>query len=85
MPSSSQYQDTLQQVTNYFVAQGSPLVQAQEQAIDWIGQQVQAGVVPRLYGRLLGPDAGRARAVPLALSLRKQAGAGQPWRIESAP
>jgi DHA2 family multidrug resistance protein len=33
IPSSVQYQDTLQQVTNYFVAQGSSLIQAQQQAI----------------------------------------------------
>lgn len=41
-PSNPAYQQTLQQVTDYFVAQGSSLVQAQQQAIDWIGQQVQA-------------------------------------------
>jgi MFS transporter, DHA2 family, multidrug resistance protein len=40
-PSSVQYQDTLQQVTDYFVAQGNSLLQAQQQAIQWIGQQVQ--------------------------------------------
>ena len=42
IPSSVQYQDTLQQVTHYFVAQGSSLIQAQQQAVAWIGQQVQA-------------------------------------------
>ena len=31
----------LQQVTNYFAAQGSSLAQASQQAIAWIGQQVQ--------------------------------------------
>jgi MFS transporter, DHA2 family, multidrug resistance protein len=41
IPSSVQYQDTLHQVTNYFVAQGSPPAQAHQQAIQWIGQQVQ--------------------------------------------
>ena len=40
IPSSVQYQTTLQQVTNYFVAQGSSLSQAHQQAIQWIGQQV---------------------------------------------
>src|SRR4030095_13456438 len=40
-PSSVQYQDTLHQVTNYFAAQGSSLIQAQQQALQWIGQQVQ--------------------------------------------
>lgn len=42
VPSSPSYQDTLQRVTEYFVSQGSSLVQAQQQAIQWIGQQVQA-------------------------------------------
>ncbi|HEY2528342.1 MAG TPA: DHA2 family efflux MFS transporter permease subunit [Xanthobacteraceae bacterium] len=41
LPSSVQYQDTLHQVTDYFVAQGNSLLQAQQQAIQWIGQQVQ--------------------------------------------
>jgi DHA2 family multidrug resistance protein len=40
-PSSIQYQDTLQQVTSYFAAHGSSLAQAKQQAIAWIGQQVQ--------------------------------------------
>jgi DHA2 family multidrug resistance protein len=40
IPSSVQYQDTLHQVTSYFVAQGSSLAQASQQAIAWIGQQV---------------------------------------------
>lgn len=42
IPSSVQYQDTLHQVTSYFAGQGSSLLQAQRQAIAWIGQQVQA-------------------------------------------
>jgi MFS transporter, DHA2 family, multidrug resistance protein len=41
IPSSVQYQDTLHQVTSYFAGQGSSLLQAQQQAIAWIGQQVQ--------------------------------------------
>jgi MFS transporter, DHA2 family, multidrug resistance protein len=41
IPSSMQYQDTLHQMTNYFVAQGSSVLQAQRQAIAWIGQQLQ--------------------------------------------
>src|SRR5581483_11655942 len=36
VPSSTAYQDTLQHVTNYFVAQGSALAQAHDQAIQWI-------------------------------------------------
>src|ERR1700752_1851568 len=42
VPSSSQYQDTLQQMTNFFTAHRSGLAQAHDQAIQWIGQQVQA-------------------------------------------
>ncbi|HEY1542382.1 MAG TPA: hypothetical protein VGG01_08230 [Xanthobacteraceae bacterium] len=40
-PSSVQYQDTLHQAATYFVAHGSAPVQAQQQALDWIGRQVQ--------------------------------------------
>jgi DHA2 family multidrug resistance protein len=41
-PSSPQYQDTLQQITGFFAGHGSSLAQAHDQAIQWIGQQVQA-------------------------------------------
>jgi DHA2 family multidrug resistance protein len=41
IPSSIQYQDTLHQMMNHFVSQGSSLVDAHKQAIHWIGQQVQ--------------------------------------------
>jgi DHA2 family multidrug resistance protein len=41
VPSSTQYQDTLQQVTNFFTAHGSSLAQARDQAVQWIGAQVQ--------------------------------------------
>jgi DHA2 family multidrug resistance protein len=37
LPSSIQYQDTLHQMTNYFVGQGSPLIKAQQQTIAWVG------------------------------------------------
>jgi DHA2 family multidrug resistance protein len=40
-PSSIPYQQTLQQVTNYFMAHGSSAADAQRQAFAWIGQQVQ--------------------------------------------
>ena len=72
LPSSVQYQDTLHQVTDYFVAQGNSLLQAQQQAIQWIGQQVQAQASFLAY-----MDAFwvlmliSLSAVPLALSLRK--------------
>jgi DHA2 family multidrug resistance protein len=39
--SNVQYQNTLHQVTSYFAAQSNSVVQAQQQAVDWIGQQVQ--------------------------------------------
>src|SRR5277367_5074166 len=72
IPSSVQYQDTLQQVTNFFTAHGSALAQAHDQAIQWIGQQVQ------LQASFLGyTDAFwvltliSLAAAPLALSLRK--------------
>ncbi|WP_047189961.1 hypothetical protein [Microvirga vignae] len=40
-PSNVQYQEALRQATEYFVAHGSPMIQAQQQAFAWIGQQVQ--------------------------------------------
>jgi MFS transporter, DHA2 family, multidrug resistance protein len=72
LPSSVQYQDTLHQVTEYFVAQGSSLLQAQQQAIQWIGQQVQAqasflAYMDAFWVLMLISLA----AVPLALTLRK--------------
>ena len=72
LPSSVQYQDTLHQVTDYFVAQGNSLLQAQQQAVQWIGQQVQAqasflAYMDAFWVLMLISLA----AVPLALSLRK--------------
>jgi MFS transporter, DHA2 family, multidrug resistance protein len=72
IPSSAQYQDTLQHVTNYFVAQGNSLAQAQDQAIQWIGAQVQAqasflGYMDAFWVLMLIS----LSAVPLALTLRK--------------
>jgi len=40
IPSSVQYHEALNQVTNYFIAQGSSLIQAQQQAFAWIAEQV---------------------------------------------
>jgi DHA2 family multidrug resistance protein len=72
IPSTVQYQDTLHQVTNYFVAQGSSLWEAKHQAIQWIGQQLQAqasflGYMDVFWVLMLISLA----AVPLALTLRK--------------
>jgi DHA2 family multidrug resistance protein len=72
IPSGIAYQDTLQQVTHYFVSQGSSLVQAQKQAFAWIGQQVQMqasllAYVDVFWTLMLISLA----AVPLALLLRR--------------
>jgi MFS transporter, DHA2 family, multidrug resistance protein len=70
--SSVQYQDTLHRMTDYFVAQGNSLLQAQQQAVQWIGQQVQTQASFLAY-----MDAFWVLmlislfAVPLALALRK--------------
>jgi DHA2 family multidrug resistance protein len=72
VPSSAQYQDTLQQVMSYFTAHGSGLAQAHDQAIQWIGQQVQAqasflAYMDAFWVLMLISLA----AVPLAIALRK--------------
>jgi DHA2 family multidrug resistance protein len=72
IPSNVDYQNTLQQVTQYFVAQGSSLAHAQQQAFDWIGQQVQSqatylAYIDVFWALMLISLA----AVPLALMLRK--------------
>ena len=62
----------MQQITNFFTAHGSSLAQAHDQAIEWIGAQVQAQASFLAY-----MDAFwvlmliSLSAVPLALSLRK--------------
>ncbi|TPJ49807.1 DHA2 family efflux MFS transporter permease subunit [Mesorhizobium sp. B2-7-1] len=38
--SSEAYQQTLRQVTDHFVAEGSPLTEARQQAVGWIGQEI---------------------------------------------
>jgi MFS transporter, DHA2 family, multidrug resistance protein len=70
-PSNVQYHDTLHQVTGYFAAQGSSLVRAQQQAVDWIGQQVQTQAAFLAYADGFFVLALIAlAAVPLALLLR---------------
>ncbi len=72
IPSSQQYQDTLRQATQYFLAQGSLLPQAQQQAVAWIGQQVQAQASFLAYMDVFWVlTALSLAAVPLAMSLRK--------------
>jgi DHA2 family multidrug resistance protein len=79
LPSSVQYQDTLHRMTDYFVGQGSPLIEAQQQTIAWVGQQVQLQASFFAY-----MDAFWAltlialAAVPLALSLRNVKPGGRP-------
>jgi DHA2 family multidrug resistance protein len=72
IPSSVQYQDTLHRVTDYFVAQGNSLLQAQQQAIHWIGQQVQTQASFLAYMDVFWVlMLISLAAVPLALALRK--------------
>jgi DHA2 family multidrug resistance protein len=72
VPSSIPYQDTLHQVTNYFIAQGNSLVQAHQQAIQWIGQQVQTQASFLGYMEVFWLLMVISLAVvPLALTLRK--------------
>jgi MFS transporter, DHA2 family, multidrug resistance protein len=72
IPSGVQLQDTLHQVTSYFVGQGSSLLQAQQQAIQWIGQQVQTQASFLAYMDAFWVLMLIALSmVPLALALRK--------------
>jgi MFS transporter, DHA2 family, multidrug resistance protein len=71
VPSSTPYQNTLQQVTAYFEAHGFSLAQAHDQAVQWIGAQVQSqasflSYVDAFWVLMLIALA----AVPLALTLR---------------
>jgi DHA2 family multidrug resistance protein len=72
IPSSPPYQETLQQVTHYFVTQGNSLLQAKQQAIHWIGQQVQTQATYLGYMDVFWVLALISLAcVPLALTLRR--------------
>jgi DHA2 family multidrug resistance protein len=71
VPSSTTYQDWLQQITSFFASHGSSLAQAHDQAIQWIGQQVQVqasylAYMDAFWVLMLISLA----AVPLALMLR---------------
>jgi MFS transporter, DHA2 family, multidrug resistance protein len=71
VPSSVQYQDTLQQVTSYFAAHGALPPEAQQEAIAWIGQQVQTQATFLAYMDAFWVLMLMAlAAVPLALVLR---------------
>ena len=72
MPSSVGYQQTLQQVTQYFVDHGGPLARAHQQAFDWIAQQVQTQATYLAYIDVFWTlTLLSAAAVPLALILRR--------------
>jgi DHA2 family multidrug resistance protein len=72
IPSSQQYQATLHQVTQYFLAQGNLLPEAQQQAVSWIGQQVQAQASYLAYVDIFWVlTLLSLAAAPLALTLRK--------------
>ena len=79
IPSSPQFQGTLQQATKFFLAQGSSLVQAQQQATEWIGQELgrQAAFLAYMDAFWVLMVISLA-AVPLALSLRKSKLGGGP-------
>ena len=77
VPSDVQYVETLRQVTRYFEQAGSSAVDAQRQAMGWIGQQVQIqagflGYIDTFY--VLGFMA--ALCIPLAFLLRPTKGGG---------
>jgi MFS transporter, DHA2 family, multidrug resistance protein len=71
VPSSMPYQNTLQQITAYFEAHGFSLAQAHDQAVQWIGAQVQTqasllSFVDAFWVLMIIALA----AVPLAMTLR---------------
>ena len=72
IPSSRGIRTTLQQAMHYFLAQGSLPPEAQQQAIAWIGQQVQAQSSYLAYMDIFWVlTLLSLAAVPLAMSLRK--------------
>jgi DHA2 family multidrug resistance protein len=72
IPSNVDYQTTLQQLTQYFVQHGSSLAHAQDQAVAWIGQQVQMQAAYLAYIDVFWVMMLMAfTAVPFALILRK--------------
>ena len=85
-PSSIEYQDTLHQVTQYFIAKGSLPAQAASQAVAWIGQEIALQSSYLAYSDVFFSLMLMAlAAVPLALSLRKVSSAGAaPQRIEAS-
>jgi DHA2 family multidrug resistance protein len=71
IPSNPQYQETLRQVTQYFLAHGSLPADARRQAFEWIGQQVQTQAAFLAYMDVFWVlMLISLAAVPLALALR---------------
>ncbi|TPJ98502.1 multidrug efflux MFS transporter, partial [Mesorhizobium sp. B1-1-4] len=69
--SSPVYQQMLRRMTDYFVAQGSPAVEAKVQAVGWIGQTIGRQATLLAYVDLFRYSAiATALLVPLALLLR---------------
>jgi DHA2 family multidrug resistance protein len=79
IPSRVQYQGTLQQMTSYFASHGSSPTEAHQQAIDWIGQQIQTQASFLAYMDAFWVLMVIAlAAVPLALALRRVKVGGKP-------
>ncbi|MEJ0015895.1 MAG: DHA2 family efflux MFS transporter permease subunit [Acetobacteraceae bacterium] len=80
IPSSPEYQETMRQASDFFVAQGSLPVEAGQQAFAWIGEQVENQAAFLAYVDVFWVLMVIALAtVPLALSLRKiKLGGGAP-------
>ena len=77
-PSTSQYQNTLKQLMDYFTLHGSSLAQAHDQAFAWIGQQLQNQASFLAYVDVFWTlTLISLAAVPLALTLRKVKLGGQ--------
>jgi len=71
IPSRGAYQQTMAQVTQYFIDHGSAMAQAQKQAFGWIAQQVEAQATYLAYSDVFFTlMLVSAAAVPLALILR---------------
>ena len=72
LPSSVQYQDTLHQMTNYFIGQGTSPAEAPMPTIAWVGQQVLTQASLLAYMDVFWVlTLISLTAVPLALTLRK--------------
>jgi DHA2 family multidrug resistance protein len=72
VPSSIAYQQTLANVTDFFVAQGSSLVHAKQQAIAWIGQLIATQSTFQSYIDVYwGYACFALLMVPLVLTLKK--------------